>query len=326
MGVIREEGDEDNGRSQEHDTEETVEVEGEPEARQEPEVEVLEDERPNAEADDDEGESRPSRRRETAAERRERARQAKLRDKRELNFQKAEIDRLARELENVKRTQIVTSVTELDNRIATANEEAAQMDRVKAAAISKNNGADAVAADNLRNQALWRAQEAQAARERLVAEANRPVAKPVPYIEKAKAFMADNPWYNHNGTDEDSQLVKQIDNEVAKEYVPLSDAYWKELQRRVDKNLPHRAKQTQDDGDDDYYEQETRTTTRRGPPTGGTSRSSSGSSNGSAQQIRLSPERVQGLKDAGLWDDPKDRMRMAKKYAEYDRQNKQSRG
>jgi hypothetical protein len=94
----------------------------------------------------------------------------------------------------------------------------------------------------------------------------------------------------------------------------------------VDKNLPHRAKQTQDDGDDDYYEQETRTTTRRGPPTGGTSRSSSGSSNGSAQQIRLSPERVQGLKDAGLWDDPKDRMRMAKKYAEYDRQNKQSRG
>jgi uncharacterized small protein (DUF1192 family) len=326
MGVIREEGDEDNGRSQEHDTEETVEVEGEPEARQEPEVEVLEDERPNAEADDDEGESRPSRRRETAAERRERARQAKLRDKRELNFQKAEIDRLARELENVKRTQIVTSVTELDNRIATANEEAAQMDRVKAAAISKNNGADSVAADNLRNQALWRAQEAQAARERLVAEANRPVPKPVPYIEKAKAFMADNPWYNHNGTDEDSQLVKQIDNEVAKEYVPLSDAYWKELQRRVDKNLPHRAKQTQDDGDDDYYEQETRTTTRRGPPTGGTSRSSSGSSNGSAQQIRLSPERVQGLKDAGLWDDPKDRMRMAKKYAEYDRQNKQSRG
>ena len=326
MGVIRDEGDEDTGRSQEHDTEETVEVEGEPEARQEPEVEVLEDERPNAEADDDEGDSRPSRRRETAAERRERARQAKLRDKRELNFQKAEIDRLARELENVKRTQIVTTVTELDNRIATANEEAAQMDRVKAAAISKNNGADAVAADNLRNQALWRAQEAQAARERLVAEANRPVAKPVPYIEKAKAFMADNPWYNHNGTDEDSQLVKQIDNEVAKEYVPLSDAYWKELQRRVDKNLPHRAKQTQDDGDDDYYEQETRTTPRRGPPTGGTNRSSGGSRSGSSTQIRLSPERVQGLKDAGLWDDPKDRMRMAKKYAEYDRQNKQSRG
>lgn len=40
-------------------------------------------------------------------------------------------------------------------------------------------------------------------------------------------------------------------------------------------------------------------------------------------EFRLSPERVRAIKEAGKWDNISERNRMIKKYAEYDRANKQ---
>jgi hypothetical protein len=326
MATIREDDDQDNEAAVQPTHGAEVEVEDDKVQTPKDEVEVIEDdgadERTASSNDEDADDEKPQRHRETAAERRARAKLAKERDKKELDFQRRVIAQQDARLKQLEQGQIVTRVTELDSRISTALNEVETFDKIKAAAITKANGADVVAADNLRNQAAQRANEAIAERQRVIEAAQRPVAKEPAYADKAREFMAANPWYNHNGSDEDSKLVKQIDAEVAKEYVPTSDAYWKELQRRVAKHLPEKFAEEDDAQDQDDTQQVTQVTPRRkGPPVGGTSRSNSST----VTQVRLSPERVAAMKEAGAWDDPVLRTRMAKAYANYDKQNK-SRG
>jgi hypothetical protein len=295
-----------------------VDVENEPEARQEPEVEVVEDTGDERLSQSDESDDeRPQRHRETAAERRARAKQAKDRDKRELEFQRKEIARMDALVSDLKKQQVVSSVTVLDSRIATAQAEADQFDRIFGAAITAQKGDDARRAAELRDAARNRAWDADQQKQQLIHNANQSVVKPVPYLDKAQAFMAANSWYNPNGNDEDSRLVTELDEAVSKEYIPTSDAYWNELQRRVKKNLPHkfgRAPRQEDDTQDDVQD----TRQRKGPPTGGSSRSNSST----ATQIKLSPERIAAMKEAGYWDDPKLHAKMVKKYSEYDRNSR----
>lgn len=302
---------------------EHVEVEEDKKVADKPDVEVVEgkadaddaDERINEQDEDDE-DDKPQRRRETAAERRARAKLAKERDKRELNFQASEMRRMEAKLAELSRGQVVTRVSDLDNRITTALNEVQTFEQIRAKALEAKNGTDFNTADRLRNEAAQKANDAIAERNRLVAEAQKPVAKPLPYLDKAQKFMRDNSWYNPNSQDADSQLVREIDNEVAKEYVPTSDKYWEELQRRVKKHLPEKFGAQEDDEDDSH--DEPAPARRKGPPTGGSSRSNSSTTT----KIMLSPERVAAMKESGMWDDPVQRAKMAKKYAEYDRQAK----
>jgi uncharacterized small protein (DUF1192 family) len=332
-----EDRDQDDPRNRQEQTEsEDVELPESEQRQEEPEVEVIEAEADDGENEEDEriaqpddtGEQ-PQRRRETAAERRQRAKQAKERDKRELNFQQRELERLQKTVWELTQGQVVTRVTELDNRISTANAEIAQWERVKAAAITKHEGADAVAADNFlkeaqqkRDQALWDKQQiAQQAQQ----QRQQPATREPPFEGYKRDFFAANPWYHQDGLDEDSLIVKAIDHAVAQEYRPTDPRYWEELQKRVDARLgKNRRQQTRDDSDedDDVEDEPVRNTRRRAPPVGGSSRSNSTGGGGGTQQIRLSPARVQAMKDAGLWDDPAVRQRMAKKYSEYDRQNR----
>lgn len=325
MATLHENDDDQDTSNEEH-----VEVENEkPAPKTEDEVEVIEDNGGDeriAQADDEEHEDtdegdKPRRQRETAAERRARAKFAKERDKKELNFQRNELARQDRELQQLRETLNVSRVNDLDSRISTANNEAAQFDRIFAAAITAKNGEDARQAAEYRDAAKTRAWQLDQERQRLAQEAKQPRNQAPPYQVLAEDFMSANPWYDHTGRDADSRLVKEIDAAVAKEYIPTSPAYWAELQRRVEKNLPHkfesRRQQRNDDEGDDDTQQEQAPARRRGPPTGGSSRSNSSTST----QIRLSPERVQAMKDAGLWEDPKTRTKMAKQYANYDKQN-----
>jgi hypothetical protein len=313
---------------------ETVEVTPEPEAPHEPEVDVIEasdddgqDERISGADEREHDDDRQQRRKETAAERRERQRQAKLRDKREIEFQRAELARLERTVQELSQGQVVTRVTELDNRISSAESEVKQWESVKAAAINARNGADVVASEKFLSDAQLKRDQARWDRENLIRQANAPKAPQLPsYAGYAKAFFDANPWYDHSGGDEDSLIVKALDAAVAREYNPNSAEYWNELQRRVNKRLGKQPTTRRDSREEDYDvedEPEPRQQTRRGPPTGGSTRGNS--SAGGRQQIRLSPERVQALKDANLWDDPKSRERMAKQYAEYDRLNRNTR-
>jgi hypothetical protein len=121
-------------------------------------------------------------------------------------------------------------------------------------------------------------------------------------------FCKRNPWFKMDGGDEQSRLAFELDAEVkADGYDPRSKEYWEELQDRVD---------------------EMRRSTKRKastPPTGsrtGDPRPRDGEGDG---DYTLSAERIQAMKDAGLWDDPKVRKRVKESYKRYDKNHAQRR-
>ena len=91
---------------------------------------------------------------------------------------------------------------------------------------------------------------------------------------------------------------------------PATEEYWDELDRRLQKRLPHRYNELRDEAPKKKPRQVVT----------GSSRESSVSRSGSS--FVLSPERVRAIKEAGKWDDPAERNRMIQRYATYDRNNR----
>lgn len=128
----------------------------------------------------------------------------------------------------------------------------------------------------------------------------------------AQDWLDSNPWYDPEGTDEDTQIAKIIDTKLTQEgWDPSSPDYWEELDNRLQKRLPHR-----------YNEiQEERPQRRpRSVVTGSVRESASNRSGGNGYV--LSPERVRAIKDAGMWDDIQKRNRMIKQFIAYDKANR----
>lgn len=287
----------DNDDDNEVSTEEGVELPVEETTEEAEPVAVVEDERLAA----DDADEQPQRHKETAKERRDRAKAAKERDKRELAFQRNIIQQQNERLAALEQGQVVTRVTDLDNRLATALNEVDTFDKIFGKAIEAKNGDDARQARKLGDEAKQRAQAAYNEKQAILQQRQQQPAVD-PRVERlAKDFMDANPWYNHTSNDEDSLIVKALDSAVASRYQPTDPAYWQALQERVKERLPQHF---QEDAEDDAP--------RKGPPVGGSSRTNSPTSK---SEIRLPAEYVTALKDAGLWDDPKTRIRMAKRYA-----------
>lgn len=121
----------------------------------------------------------------------------------------------------------------------------------------------------------------------------------------AGRWMERNSWFRPEGDDEDSEIAKVIDQKLVKEgWNPATKEYWKELDRRLQKRLPHLYT-----NDDD----ETGSRRPRSIVTG--SGRESTTSGGTRNTFVLSPEQVRAIKDAGLWDNPESRNRMIKRYA-----------
>jgi hypothetical protein len=126
-------------------------------------------------------------------------------------------------------------------------------------------------------------------------------------VNQATAWMERNKWYDPTGQDEDSEVVLMLDKRLAREgFDPTTEAYWQELQRRVEKKLPHRRKSGN-------------VGARPRSVVSGSGRESSGGN--SAGGFVLSAERVQAIKDSGAWDDPKRRSDMIKRFRDFDKQN-----
>lgn len=281
------------------------------------------------EDDDEQAEDQPQRRRETAKERRDRAKQARQRDKQAIDVLTQTTAKQNQTLEQLQKQLIVMQITDLDSRLATESNTAMQMDEVFAAAITQKNGKDAAAAAALRDQAKQNAWNYHNQKEALVKQLNTPRSVEVSFKGQAMEFLSDKPWYNPASGDEDSLIVEAMDKALSKKMNPNDPKYWATLDQKVRDRLPHKFSDAEDQDDEDAQDDPPRREQRqqqaaapprrKGPPTGGSSRSNSG---GRATEIRLPPEMVQTMKDAGYWDDPKVRARVAQRYVDGVKKNK----
>lgn len=264
---------------------------------------------------DDERTAIRERRRLEKVERKDRRDQAIKRDKLELDFLRKRNDDLERRVSVQEQRSHQVDLGGYDQAIATAANEAEMADRVIAKAVEAGNGADVTQAMRYRDQAMQKIQQLQFAKNQ--AAQQRP-AQQTPQIDDmtmhyAKEFMAENPWYDSQGRNEDSAIVIAIDQALAKDgFNPQTEEYWDELRKRAARRMPEKFKTQREAVKEER--------TPRGGPAVGSGREHAPTS--TRKEIYLSPERKQALIDAGVWDDPVLRMKYAKRYSEYDRANR----
>ena len=129
-------------------------------------------------------------------------------------------------------------------------------------------------------------------------------------MRHAQRWMDNNPWYDPQKEDEDSQIAQLIDSKLHKEgWDPNSAEYWQELDKRLQKRLPH------------LYNDTSAESERRRPKSFVTGSGRETAPRGGSTFV-LEPEQVRAMKDAGFWDDPVLRNKMIKRYAEQSRNSR----
>lgn len=264
---------------------------------------------------DDEREAIRERRRKEKLERKERKTQAISRDKLELDFLRKRNDDLERRVSVQEVRAHQTDLGAYDAYINQAAQEADMAERVIAKAVERGNGEDVAQAMRYRDQAITKVQQLQYQKQ--LAAQQRPVAKPNQMddltMHYAKEFIADNPWYDAQGRDEDSAIVIAVDQALAKDGLnPQTEEYWDELRKRVARRLPEKFGKRQRAAKEER--------TPRGGPSVGSGREHAPTS--TRKEMYVSPERKAALMEAGVWDDAVLRNKYLKRYAEYDRNNK----
>lgn len=163
-------------------------------------------------------------------------------------------------------------------------------------------------------EAKQRLQQVQAFKKQQLEAARSPKQNvPTPMTEEvqrnATRWLQRNSWFDPEARDTDSRIAKVIDQDLAQDgWDPADPEYWEELDNRLSARLPHR------------YTAKGGSATRRAGPTASSRVANTSSAKPGA--FRLSPDRVQAIKDAGAWDDVNKRNKMIKAYAAYDRANK----
>ena len=159
--------------------------------------------------------------------------------------------------------------------------------------------------------------QVQLLKQRQVEEAKQPrnnVPSPASEVvqQNATDWLHSNRWYDPSGKDTDSRIAKVVDNALASEgWDPADPEYWDELDNRLKERLPHRyTSKVSSSGDRNR---------RSGTSSGRTDVSGSAVAKNT---FTLSRERVQALKDAGMWDDTAKRAKAIRNYADFDRKNR----
>jgi hypothetical protein len=206
-----------------------------------------------------------------------------------------------------------SSLAGVDSAIAQAQNEFQMARDVVAKAIAAGNGDDATTAMDFRDRAAEKLRELTALKARATQQPPQrqqaaPAGPDPTVVKMAAAFVNENKsWYDPNGGNEDSAIVRAIDEQVLRDgYDPSTEEYWSELRKRVARRLPERAA----------------TTPQREPRGGPALASGRGEGSGNPRQFYLSPERKKAMQDAGMWDDPVKRQKAAQAYKEYDKNNR----
>ena len=246
-----------------------------------------------------------------AAKRERRREERRLKKERQKHYQEEQRNKMARlESENQRLAQAVAAV---ENRglqseyqqIKTAMGEAEQR-YVEAQAIFKKAREDgdmdrAFEAQDALNK-IQNAYGQLKQSETVLLEQAKQKANPSPAGLNPQAISLRTQWLSkHNNFSNvplaDRQDIEQIDALVySKGYKPDTEAYWNELERRIKVGLPHLFRETT---------RNTQTTNR--PKSSMVGSATSSAAKNSSTPAYLTKAHVQAAKEAGLWNDPKQR-------------------
>lgn len=255
-----------------------------------------------AETDSDREEIRARRKKERKS-RGERHREEVEALRRKTEMLEAQLSQQAQEIASINDVNVGAQLGVVDAKIAEAKNAAAYHAQRFSAAVAAADGPAALQAKEYMDQANKEAERLgnfKANAVRAIQTQPKQVFNSVAQ-SKIEAFKAKNPWFDQKSTDSRKLLVHDVDL-ITEGYKPDTDEYWAELERRGKKDLPHRFG----------------TPTRPRNTTGGESRSTEGGGEG----WKLSKERVQLMKDANIWNNPKERAEMIKYYRMEDQKAK----
>jgi hypothetical protein len=299
-----------------------------------PEAEKAEDEeKPDArlahDDESDEEKQEPGKKRESSRERRDRAKVARQRERVEYNFLLKRNEDLEKRFAQLEGRAAKTENAAVDQRINNIDAQLANADRVLADALKKPNGGGAeefTEALRIRDQLRDQRAQLSVSKQQRDSETNsapqirKEEPRPDPrVIRNAREWAGKHDWFDFSGNDEDSVIVRAIDETLAGDgFDPTTQEYWDELTQRVRRRLPEkftkgaRARADEDDGDMD--DEDERPKQKAGPKfsSGGRERPLK------KGEVYVSAERKQAMKDYGVWEDPVARNRMLKKYSQWD--------
>lgn len=276
---------------------------------------------PAADADDDDGDDDRLGANEEEAEqheadgrkkkRRERqrlAREAATRELEELRaFKMAAEPRLAA----LEANTLGLNQTTLEQQIAFQRDRAQQAENIRRAAEEAGNASDVYEALRIRDEANAQLQQLQPALDNIKRLREQgPGPQQQQPVDHMAAWIQHNPWYRDGGMDENSVYARHVANEVLKggQHGDIKMlGFWQEVTRRLN-GAGGLTTMTEDKPAPQQQEKPG----RKAPPVGTTREVTAAS--GQQREIVLTPDEVHAIKEAGLWDDPKDRMRMAKRY------------
>ena len=273
------------------------------------EADETEEEDGHAEETAEEAEARKERNRARRAESKSRRKEYVESLKRELSARDRIINEMNQRLSTVERKSTGSEMAQLDNAEKEAIQAYNYFKDINAKAIEQANGQVAIDAQEKMFQARQRVQQLQGIKQAMTKRQAAPQPLDPRLVNHAQDWMSKNAWYDPNGKDEDSAIALTIDNRLAQEgWDPTTPEYWKELESRVKRYLPHRTKSGYN---------KPNVGNRSNPPVTGSGRESTASKG----TYKLSSERVQALKDANIWDDPKQRAEAIKRFQQFDKEH-----
>jgi hypothetical protein len=270
------------------------------------------------EGDTDEAalEAKRAQRREERAEQKRKRAEREERNRRELASEREARKALEQRLAIIERRSEGSELAQVDEGIKRAAQQYNYQKEVLAAAQAAGNGA--ATAEAIEKMLTARQQHDQLTNVKTAYQQRQAAPPPLdPRLKNlAEKFMERNTWFKAEGNDADSQVTRALDNSLVSEgFDPKTEGYWDELQNRIKKYLPHRIASGK------LASQGTSDSNSKPRSVVSGSTRDSAASVGNPATFKLSADRVNALKESGLWDDPKKRDEAVRRYREYDKAN-----
>lgn len=268
---------------------------------------------------EEEREAIRARRRQERQERKQRAKEREESNRRAIAARDSEIAQLRQRLDQVEHRNSAADLAQIDGHMQRLNNAYIEAQKFTAAAATENKGEDYVRGTERMMEIREEFNRLKSIRANAAQVQRQPSPTDMRVAALAQAWHAKNQWYDPSLGDEDSEHAQTIDRRMVREgWNPATEEYWEEFDRRVAQRLPHRAGRAILRG---RGANGSGNTEPKGAPGGGSSKDGGRKGGNSEGGYTLSSERVQALKDAGLWNDPDKRKKAIAQYKEYDKQH-----